>query len=103
MIKIAWLFAIWEIVKVFWGGEVMLSDIKKEAGLACFVLFFDLPYTAWAAWLLFKDPNPAIALWGLTAIGMLVMAKWRPWYDLYRRIDGIFCAVILVLVAVGRA
>jgi hypothetical protein len=100
MLKIAGLFALWEIAKFFIGSEWMQENVKRPE-VGCTFFMFEVPYIAWGVWLLFTHTWPALALWGLKFAHIIVYMRFRSWYGLSGQVKSAASAALLVCVFFG--
>ncbi len=72
----ALVFALWEVTKAVIGKRRIDECVKTPE--LCFLIFFvELPYTAWAVWLILHDAGGGAVLWGLgfIAIALHIMNR----------------------------
>lgn len=101
MIKLAGVFALWEIAKLFMGPGWMKENIKRPE-IGGVVAMFELPYMAWGVWLLFSHPIPATALWGFGFAQVVIRFRLPDWDDITGRINCALSAILLAMVFFGR-
>ncbi len=100
MIKLAGLFAMWELAKMCIGFYAIRSAGNQDGDTVIKLLLvtLEIPYWAWSVWLLFARPFPALFLWSLAMASFVAYVKFKEeekpvWY-----INSAFSVIILASV-----
>lgn len=103
LIQLSGIFAMWELAKFSIGMTALRAAYKKNAPeLLGVVLFMELPYIAWAIWLLFHDVRGCLVMWAIAIFRIVFEVRKSPRLPIVFRIDCLASAAALLLIFLGR-